>query len=175
MVLFTDADIQEAVVRLAKQIDDWGAEVMNATGEPLVVCPIMNGALFFAADLIRHLRSCVEVHCIWASGYEANGEKKHTLSLNIGGVPENGRHVLLVDDISDTGRTLEAIDFHLNIGGNSTAETRCAVLLNRVTPKRNWPDYIGFALEGPDWVIGYGLDDNRLNRKQSYICTKEEK
>ena len=142
------------------------AEKINRTyrGEDLTVIAIVNGALIFAADLLRQLRTPLRLDCLRATSYHAGTEAGgkpviiDNLKLDI-----SGQQVLLVDDILDTGNTLTAVRQLLLAKG--AASVRTCVLLDKKARRSVTFDaeYVGFDI--PDeFVVGYGLDFNERYR-----------
>ncbi len=151
-VLFTEAQIKRRVQSL-------GRELKQAYGSgELTIVSIINGAVMFTADLMREIDNPVRLDCVRISSY---GEKTqslgtpqivHSLTLDIA-----KRHVLLIDDILDTGKTLALVDGLIR--KLKPASLRVCVLLDK-KGRREVPfeaDFVGFKI--PDkFVVGYGLD-----------------
>jgi len=153
-VLFTGEQIAATVDRLA-------GEIRTVYGdEELTVVAVLHGGLVFAADLMRRLDMPVRLGVVLASSYRGASTEPGELQVQFN--PElqlRGRHVLLLDDILDTGRTLMRLRDELSMHGPRTL--RLAALLDkpsrRVVPLH--ADFVGFAI--PDvFVVGYGLDWN---------------
>jgi hypoxanthine phosphoribosyltransferase len=157
-VLVSEAAIRKRIKALAEKIN------RAYRGEDLTVIAIVNGALIFAADLLRELRTPLRLDCLRAASYhsgtQAGGKPVivDNLKLDI-----SGRQVLLVDDILDTGNTLAAVRQLLLAKG--AARVRTCVLLDKKA-RRGVPfeaEYVGFEI--PDeFVVGYGLDFNERYR-----------
>lgn len=130
---------------------------------PVVVC-VLKGAFVFTADLIRRLDIPVELDFIRASSYgegcESSGCVRITRELD---TDVTGRDVIVVEDILDTGRTLDAVVRH--IAASSPASIRCCALLDK--PSRRVvefsADYVGMEIEDL-FVVGYGLDHAEKHR-----------
>lgn len=147
---------EEAIRRRIKKL---GAEVMASYGdEPITVISIINGAILFTADLLRQIDNPVRLDCIRISSYR-NETKSigrpqliHSLTLDIA-----NRHVLLIDDILDTGKTLSLVAELIR--RLHPASLKVCVLLDK-KGRREVPfeaDFVGFNI--PDkFVVGYGLD-----------------
>ena len=127
-------------------------------GETPVLMPLLKGAFVFAADLARRIELDLEVEFLGASSYggatETSGEIRLTLDTS---TPLSGRHVLIVEDIVDTGLTLAYIQKLVRSRG--VASLRTAVLLDKRCRRRVEVDldWVGFVI--PDrFVFGYGLD-----------------
>ncbi len=137
---------------------------------PLSVVGVLTGSLMFLADLARQLDVPHRIGLIQASSYR--GEATAPGELRVG--PEllhdvRGRHVLLVDDILDTGQTLASLV--ARVADLGPASVRSAVLLRKRGRQRVAfePDYCGFEI--PDaFVVGYGLDFNDEYRHLPYIA-----
>ena len=166
-VLLSEDELHGGVERLAKEIDDhYGSQ------RPLTVIAVMTGSLVLFADLIRRLSMPQRVGVIRASSYRGgmtSGELKVDADMMI---DVSGRDVLLVDDIFDTGRTLERLVGMMHEMGAASAKT--AVLLHKqrdhVVDVR--PDFVAFKI--PDeFVVGYGLDYLDMYRNLPYLAVLE--
>lgn len=161
----SEARIRKRVKQLAAQIND------NYAGKELVVICVMNGALLFAADLFRQLTMNAKFDSIKISSYKgtiSSGRPQFVENLKI---DINGKHVLIVDDILDTGNTLSMIYKYLFDKGPASIDT-CVLLdkkEHRVTPFE--AEYVGFRI-GDEFVIGYGLDYNENFRNLPFIGAK---
>ena len=151
-VLFDRDAIRAAVDRL-------GADVRATYGDdPLTVVAVLHGALVFTADLIRRLDMPVQLETVTARSYRGDATTPGDLELRLEDAAHlTGRHVLVVDDILDTGRTLARLTTALET--HRPASLRRAVLLDKPS-RRVEPvtaEFVG--LEVPDlFVVGYGLD-----------------
>lgn len=128
--------------------------------EDVLVIPVMRGGIYFFADLTRAIDLSIEVAPGRARAYDdgKNASARKELSINLDGVSVAGRNVLLVDDICDSGRTLEKLVAYLYSQGADSVKS--AVLIHRKTPDNVFtPDWIGFTYSGPEWFVGYGMDD----------------
>lgn len=163
--MITSAQIARRVHRLGKQISDVYADIDT----PLVMVVILKGATVFAADLLRSLSIPAELEFVRASSYPTGTSSSGRLKLAhmVEGTLV-GRHVLLVEDIIDSGVTVNAVRRRIERLG--AASVRLAALLDR--PARRQVevkiDFTGFAI--PDrFVIGYGLDYAGLYRELPHI------
>lgn len=152
-VLVSPQQIQARVKELGREITADYCE----KGE-LTVIAIINGAIVFAADLIRHIDMPLRLDCMRVSSYRddtkptAMPEVIDTVRLDI-----KDRHVLLIDDVMDTGRTTEHVANLL--GQLDPASLKICVLLEKKGRREveTQPDYVGFVI--PDeFAVGYGLD-----------------
>ena len=127
-------------------------------GRDLHLVAVMKGSLFFTADLIRALGRRVTLGCLIASSYRERTVSEGNVELLTQGMGEvKGRHVLVVDDIVDTGYTLEKIREVLL--AHEPATLKFAVFLDKVEMRKVAfdVDYVGYIIP-PKWVVGYGLD-----------------
>ena len=148
---------------IARRVHEMGTQIasdleLDTGADRLVVVPVMTGALVFAADLVRTLPMRLRLELLEASSYPGKATTSRGVSLGSGPTEElAGAHVLILDDIFDSGRTLAAVrDLVLAIG---PASVRTAVLLHKQVRHAVdlRPDYVGFSV--PDaFVVGYGLD-----------------
>jgi len=144
---------------LASGIDRLSVEVRRAFGgRPLTVVGVLTGSIMVVADLIRRLEGPINVSMVWASSYRGTATSPGKLELRLDLLPDlTGQHVLLVDDIFDTGHTLAALLEELRRRG--AASVRSLVLLRKTgrAEVAIEPDFVGFEI--PDkFVVGYGLD-----------------
>ncbi len=161
--------------RIAKRVEDMGREISEVYADidtPLVLVVILKGATVFAADLLRSLSIPAELEFVSAASYgSGTAPGKLRLAHMVEG-PLVGRHVLLIEDIIDSGRTVGAIERRLR--KLRPASLRLAALLDRPARREveTKIDFTGFVI--PDrFVIGYGLDYAGLYRELPgiYILT----
>src|SRR5580658_8314825 len=162
-VLITPDEIHARLGTLAAEI------VRVYEGKPVTVVGILNGCLMFVADVVRRIDLPLRVAFISASSYRGNNTVAAKLEIHDDLLPDiTGRHILLLDDILDTGKTLTRVVAHLIDRG--AASVKVGVLLRKVgrqgVPFE--PDFVGFTI--PDkFVVGYGLDFNDEYRHLPYI------
>jgi hypoxanthine phosphoribosyltransferase len=148
------AAIAARIVELAAEIDAAYAGV----GDAVVLLCVLKGSLFFTADLARALSIPIEIDAIAVRSYGAGTVSSGTVQLlKDVGMPLAGRHVLLVEDVIDTGLTTSFL--HDHVARHRPASLRLVSLLDkpgrRIRPVRI--DFRGFVLPD-DFVVGYGLD-----------------
>ena len=152
-VLLTQSQIRTRVRELGRDIS------RHYQGRNPVFLGVMNGALFLLADLLRHVDLETEISCIRLASYAGTKSTGKLRGLDELGKSFRGRHVLIVDDILDTGRTLSALAARLNKLG--AASVKICVLLEKKrrheVPVR--VDWTGFKIDD-EFVVGYGLDYN---------------
>ena len=157
--------------RLDKRIDELAKEIMkDYEGESLIFVGVLKGAAMFMTELAKRIKNDVEFEFIQVESY--NGKKSTgTITLKqdfIGNI--EGKNVIIVEDIIDTGRTLGYLKDYISKLNPKTL--KICTLLSK--PSRRIieldVDYIGFQI--PDeFVIGYGLDYNHKYRNLPYIGT----
>lgn len=162
-IVVTTDQIQSRVKELADQIS---ADFTG--GERLYIVGILKGAFIFLADLTRHLEVPHAVDFMALSSYgktTSSGAVRILMDLR---EPIERQHVIIVEDIVDTGRTLHYLNRVLK--GRKPASLRSCVLVRKQRDNLNVPiDYLGFDI--PDvWVVGYGLDFADKYRTLPYIA-----
>ncbi len=154
-IVVSEDEIKHRIAELGSQLTELyrkkGVEEISA------IC-ITNGSIMFAADLLRHFNLHARMDCVRVSSYKdedrpvTEPEIIDQIRLDL-----TGQHVLLIDDILDTGRTLDKVTRILR--AQKPASLHTCVLLNKKRRKENKvaPDFVGFTI--PDhFVVGYGLD-----------------
>ena len=160
--LISAQQIQRRVTTLARSIK------AHYKGRPLTVVGLMNGSLFFLADLLRKLPSDTRIECWKVSSYRGRKSTGKIRGLDAVSGDYRGRAVLIVDDILDTGQTLFEVRRKLRRAG--ARDIRVCVLLSKEV-RRTKPvlaDWAGFGI-ADQFVIGYGLDLNHQYRQLPMI------
>ena len=162
--------------RIATRVEELAAQIsrdladVRVDGE-IVLVPILTGSIIFVADLIRHLPHKIRIEVATVQSYY--GEKKKVKQAKIiGALPRNvdGKHVLIVDDILDSGETIRLIRNELQ--RRNPRSIRACVLLRKQRPAAMQTpcEYVGFDI--PDeFVVGYGLDYQSYYRNLPDVCT----
>ncbi len=155
---------------IQRRVRELGEEITrDHDGQSVIVLALLDGAYCFVADLVRCIAlPDLRLHFVRASSY--GNRTTSSGKVEVEPLPDfRGQTVLLVDDILDTGRTLQAVR-----KGLEGATVRTCVLLDK--PTRRVPDglqcadYIGFTI--PDaFVVGYGLDHGGKHRHLPDLCT----
>jgi len=137
----------------------------------IVLIPVLTGSIVFVADLIRHLPIKLSLGLVAVSSYPGKSMESKGVAMR-GELPKNltGKHVVLIDDILDSGQTLDVLS--KLILEQKPASLRLCVLLRK--PGKSSinlnPDYVGFDI--PDeFVVGYGLDYDGFYRNYPEIAT----
>lgn len=158
---------------LRGRIAELGAEITSAyEGQPLTVLAILKGSVLFAADLVREIRLPLQLEFITARSYAGTRSSGVVKWTDLPSTLAN-RHVLIVDDIWDSGRTLEALTTHATEQSRALSIQSC-VLLEKDVPHENsaCPRFVGFRI--PDvFVIGFGLDHDEEFRNLRHIRAYE--
>jgi len=153
-ILYGRRRIAARVRRLAAAID------ARYPGTPVTLCGVLTGGVIFAADLARSLRNDrVELSFVRASSYGAGTRSSGRVQLDIldeGGIA--GKDVVVVEDIFETGRTLEAVVKGLRVSGARSVATTVLLLKPGRRTVDLEPDWVGFTMEEDAFVAGYGLD-----------------
>jgi hypoxanthine phosphoribosyltransferase len=140
----------------------------------VTIVGVLTGCLMFLADLVRRLDLPLRIGLIQASSYRGCTTVPGQLHVQPELAPDvRGRHILLLDDILDTGQTLSYLAQHLRSLG--ALSVRVAVLLRKQGRQRVplEPDYVGFDI--PDvFVVGYGLDFNDEYRHLPHVVVLPE-
>ena len=165
-VLLDEATIQRGVQEVADKIS---ADYEGIRNEDFLLVGVLKGSFIFMADLSRRLTVPHRVDFIALSSYEDSTKATGSVRMIMDTRTDvAGRHVLIVEDILDTGYTLSYL--YRLFGARGPASLRTAVLLTK--PDRREVDvpihYVGFSI--PDvWVVGYGLDYSDRFRTLPFI------
>lgn len=162
--LISEAEIKQRVEELAAQISlDYSDK-----GE-LVMVGVLKGSFIFLADLSRRLSIPRNIEFIAVSSYEHGSIRSGAVRL-VMDVRRSieGKHVLIVEDIVDTGHTLHYLIDMLKSRGAASVRT-CTLLHKEHRTEADVDiDYLGFPI-GDEWVVGYGLDYDEKDRTLPYI------
>lgn len=158
-------DIAFRVSALGKQISDDYADKKD----PLVIIGVLNGCYMFLSDLTKRISVPHELDFIRVKSYEDNQQnklewiKKWELDLT-------NKHVILVDDIIDTGNTVEVIRKAIS---KSEAQSCLIATLIQKQEALVQADYIGFTTDSNSFLVGYGMDNRGYERNLNYIKALE--
>jgi hypoxanthine phosphoribosyltransferase len=162
-LLIDEFQIRDRLLTMGRQIE------ADYRDKPLTIVAVLTGSLIALADLVRQIGIPLRIALLQASSYRGATTTATTLVVNEAFAPDVvGRDVLLLDDILDTGQTLNALVQHLQDRGAKSVRT--AVLLRKIGRQTVpiEPDYCGFVI--PDaFVVGYGLDYNDEFRHLPYV------
>jgi len=159
--------IKELGAAIRRDLDDWSRD-----GE-VVLVPVLTGSIIFVADLMRELPNKIRISVIAASSYPGRSTQSKGAQI-AGSLPGEdeiaGKHVLIVDDILDSGSTIRLIRAELQ--KRNPKSVRACVLLRKTIPSAlETPcEYVGFDI--PDeFVVGYGLDYDNFYRNLPDVGT----
>lgn len=163
-VLLSAADLAAGIDRLSAAVRE------SVEGRPLTIVGVLTGSIVVVSDLIRRLEGPIRLGMVWASSYRGTATRPGRLEMRLDQLPDlSGQDVLVVDDIFDSGRTLEALLAELR--GRGAARVRSLVLLRKQgrSEVTITPDFVGFEI--PDlFVVGYGLDFDGGFRHLPYVA-----
>ena len=161
-VLFEEAAILRRLDEIAAQISK------DYRNRELTVIAVLNGSLMFMADLLRRIPLPLKLDCLSVASYHGRSETSGEVIFKQVAPDVTDRHVLLLDDILDSGHTLAAIREKLEAA--KPRSIRSCVLLSKKKPRARLvnADYVGFEIED-EFVVGYGLDFMERYRNLPYI------
>jgi hypoxanthine phosphoribosyltransferase len=161
-VLISEADLRERVRALGREI------ARDYAGRPLVVVGVLKGSFIFLADLVRAIDLPLVVDFIGISSYQGTTSTGVVQITGDLARPIEGKHVLLVEDIVDTGLTMRYLLDNLATRGPASLQV-CALLEKPSRAKVKIPiAYRGFVV-ADEFVVGYGLDWDGRMRNLPYI------
>jgi len=163
-ILISASQIKQRVEELGAQLSE------DYRGKDLVIICVLKGAVVFLADLLRTLSITVELDFIKASSYGKNTESSGVIQI-IQNITTDIQHkdVLIVEDIIDTGNTLNFLKERL-LSQNPSSLKICTLLNKPARRKNPIPiEYIGFEIPNC-FVVGYGLDHDEKYRNLPYIA-----
>jgi len=160
--------------RIAARVAELAAEINGAYGgRPLTLVGVLDGCLIFLADLVRRLDMPIEIALVRVKTYgDSTRPEKRPIIPQEDIAHLRGRHVLIVDDIYDSGGTLSALEEEMMALGAASVR-KCVLLVKERDREREVTvDYAGFKI--PDvFVVGYGLDHAGRYRNLPYIAELE--
>ena len=166
--LISETDLKNRVKALAEQIET------DFNNEPIILVVVLKGSFVFAADLVREMKSNINVDFISVSSYSNQTESTGKVRL-LKDLDENitNKNVVVVEDIIDSGLTLYFLRDHLQMHKPKSIKI-CTLLDKPERRKIDLPvDYVGFVI--PDeFIVGYGIDYAQMYRNLPYISTVEE-
>ena len=165
-VVLSEDSINSILEKMAISISE------DYKGLNLTILPIMNGSLFMAADLIRMINVPCQIECLKAKSYFGREQMSESHLVYEELLSQlNDRDVLILDEIYDTGNTIDLVLKELKAMPN-IASVRSAVLLNKNKTKQTTynPDYIGIEVDD-EFLVGYGLDYHGMYRDLPVIGT----
>jgi len=163
-ILLTEEQIQNRIRELGEIL------TKEYEGKNPVIVGVLKGVVVFYADMIRHIQVPCQMDFMWISSYAGTNSTGTMQVKRDVGVDVKGRHVLILEDIFDTGNSLDYTYKHLL--SKEPASLKICTLLDK--PERRKPgitlqaDYVGFTIPNA-FVVGYGLDYNEFYRNLPYV------
>ena len=161
-VLYEESEIQKRIKELAEEIDDF------YKGEEVIVISVLKGAVFFTVDLVKKMKTPIILDMIQVSSYQGTESTGNVIMKKDLGIDIEGKKVLVVEDIIDTGYTLKYLKEYLE--SLNPKEVKIAVLLDKAERRKAniQVDYTGFVIPNK-FVVGYGFDIDDKYRNLPYI------
>jgi hypoxanthine phosphoribosyltransferase len=153
-----------------KRLDEMAAQITaDYSDRELTVTAILTGTLMFMSDLLRRIPLPLRLNCLSVASYHGKTQTSGEVFFKEFSIPDVvGQDVLILDDILDTGHTLEAVRKKLETARPRSIRT-CVLLSKKKQRARNVDvDYIGFEIDD-EFVVGYGLDFMERYRNLPYI------
>lgn len=167
-------DIEKVLIAeeiIGKRLDVIASKIHTdfAHEDSLQVVAILKGALVFMADLLRRVPLKLEIECLNVASYHGGTESSGQVDFLDRKLPEvQGRSILIVDDILDTGRTLAAVGAKLREMGAREVKTCVLLTKDKERAAEVEADYSAFEI-GDEFVVGYGLDYDGKYRNLPYV------
>ena len=163
-ILLTEEQIKNRIEELGKELSE------EYAGKDPVIVGVLKGVVVFYADMIRKIKVPCQMDFMWISSYAGTGSTGEMVVRKDISADIKGRHVLILEDIYDTGNSLDYTYRHLL--SKQPASLKICTLLDK--PERRKPgitlkpDYVGFEIPNA-FVVGYGLDFNEQYRNLPYV------
>lgn len=155
---------------IEKRVAELGAEITrDYPDETIVLVGVLKGCIMFLADLMRHIKLSMELEFVSAASYRKGITRENDIVIGGGvEVPLKGRHVLLVEGVVDSARTVSMVAARLQ--KEEPASLEIVTLLDKPASHRTRikVKYRGFAI-GNEFVIGYGLDNTQRYRNLPFV------
>lgn len=155
---------------ILSRLDVIGSQIsLDYAGKELTVVAIMNGSIMFMSDLLKRVNIPLQIDCWSVSSYHGTKSSEKITFRQHDIVDVDNRHVLLLDDILDSGLTLHTIKNKIINETKAASVKSCVLLSKKVHRVRDIEaDYVGFEIEN-EFVVGYGLDYNEHYRNLPYV------
>lgn len=161
-ILFDAPKIDTRIKALGKQI------TTDFSGEKLVVVGVLKGAFMFLADLVRQIELPLTVEFIGVASYSGTKSTGHVRLTHDLACDIAGKNVLVVEDIIDTGHTIDYLLDTLQVRGPKKLKVAAFLSKPEAHVMRHTIDYVGFEIS-KEFVIGYGLDLDQYYRNLPYL------
>lgn len=163
-VLLTEEQIQNRIRELGEEL------TREYAGKDPLIVGVLKGVVIFYADMVRQIKTPCQLDFMWISSYVGSNTTGNMVVKRDVSADIKGRHVLILEDIYDTGNSLSFVYEHLMC--KEPASLKICTLLDK--PSRRKPgitlkaDYVGFEVPNA-FVVGYGLDYNEHYRNLPYV------
>ena len=163
-ILLTEEQIHSRIAQLGEILTE------EYKDKNPVIVGVMKGVVIFYSDMIRHIKTQCQMDFMWISSYAGTESTGNMIVRRAVSCDIKGRHVLILEDIFDTGNSLDFTVKHLL--SKDPASVKVCTLLDK-PERRNpnitlKPDYTGFTIPN-EFVVGYGLDYNEHYRNLPYV------
>ena len=163
-VLITEEEIQARIRELGEEL------TREYEGKDPIVVGVLKGVVIFYADMIRELKVPCQMDFMWISSYAGTNSTGEMIVHKDVSADVKGRHVLILEDIFDTGNSLDFVVKHLQ--SKEPASLKICTLLDKPERRKEGitlqADWTGFVVPN-EFVVGYGLDFNEHFRNLSYV------
>lgn len=162
-ILLSEEQIQQKICQMADQLSQ------EYAGKDPVFVGVLKGVVMFFGDMVKRIRIPCQIDFMWISSYQGTHSAEMRVKRDVS-CDLKGRHVVILEDIFDTGRSLDFTYRHLL--SKEPASLKICTLLDK--PERRDPgitlqaDYTGFVIPN-EFVVGYGLDFNEHFRNLPYV------
>ena len=175
-----EKDIAQVLISeevLQNRINELAAELNEAyAGKKPIFVGVMKGVVLFFADMVKRINTMCEIEFMWISSYEGTNSTGSMIVKRDVSADIKGRHVVILEDIFDTGNSLQFTYDHLM--EKEPASLKICTLLDKPERRRPGvtlkPEYVGFTITN-EFVVGYGLDFNEHYRNLPYVAEYDEK
>lgn len=163
-ILITEEEIRRRVAELGEEL------TRDYAGKDPVIVGVLKGVVVFYADMVRKIQTPCQMDFMWISSYQGTSSTGSMVVKRDVSVDIRGRHVLILEDIFDTGNSLDFTYRHLMSKG--PASLKICTFLDKPARRKPGitlkPDYVGYTVPN-EFVVGYGLDFNEHYRNLPYI------
>lgn len=167
-VMYTEEELQKRIKEVAEEIDK------DYEGKEIVVVSILKGAIFFTVDLVKKMKTSIELETIQVSSYNGTESTGNIIMKKDLDSSVEGKDILIVEDIIDTGRTLKYLKEYLE-NEKKANSVKIAVLMDKKERRQVDVDvdYTCYVIPNK-FVVGYGFDVDEKGRNIPYVGYIEE-
>ena len=162
-ILLTEEQIRERIAQLGQEL------TRDYAGKNPIIVGVLKGVVIFYSDMIRKIEVPCQMDFMWVSSYHGTQSKELVVKRDFSQDIE-GRHVLILEDIFDTGSSLQFV--YDQLLEKKPASLKVCTLLDKPEGRREGvpvkPEYVGFTIPN-EFVIGYGLDYDEYYRNLPYV------